>query len=71
MDESDFDEQEDDEDVEAQDPATLESKLSGLLELAMGENDRALAMGDDRGLFELWNDCGGLMDQERFVELNE
>ena len=68
---SDFDEQEDDEYVEAQDPATLGSKLSGLLELAMGENDRALAMGDDRGLFELWSDCGELMDQERFIEMAE
>ena len=33
--------------------AVSESKLSGLLEPVMGKNNRALALGDDRGLFEL------------------
>ena len=71
VDRLDFDRDGEEGDAEVRALAALGSKLSGLLELAMGENDRALAMGDDRGLFELWNDCGGLMDQERFVEMTE
>ena len=57
--------------AEAFELAALESKLSALLDLAMGECDRALALDDDRGLFELWNDYGALADRERFVELVE
>ena len=59
------------EDAEACEVAALESKLSALLDLAMGESDQALELGDDRGLFELWNDHGALADRERFVELAE
>ena len=71
VDRLDFERVNEEDDVEARELAALESKLLGLLELAMGENDRALALGDDRGLFELWNDCGGLMDQERLTEITE